>query len=106
MRSGEFASAVFWASLKYSKGETVLNQSLPIAPGRDLAHRFVEHVQLAENRLSDRTRMGKRFGALAQGKAEPFGRAVIFENDWSPPIDHRLFDRRGTRRGGVESDLE
>ena len=50
--------------------------------------------------------MGQPFRAVADGHAHRFGRAVVFEDDRPPPVDHRPLDRHGTGRGGVDCDLE
>ena len=39
-------------------------------------------------------------------RAKPFGRAVIFEDDRAPPVDHRLLDWDGTRRSAMDRSLQ
>ena len=42
----------------------------------------------------------------ATGEAEPFGGAVILVNDRPPPLDDVVFHGGGTRRRGMDGNLE
>jgi hypothetical protein len=69
-------------------------------------HVRVQHVQFSKQHLANRSFVRQPSGTVAGGEAEAFGGAVIFVNDWAPPVDYLLFDLDRTGRRRMDCDLE
>src|SRR3954452_18469311 len=104
--SADRASLVFSGSLKYSKGEAVLNQTCPGVSVGAWFHGLDENMELAEQHLADGAAMGDPFRAVAGGEAKAFGRAVIFVDDRPPPFDHVVLPQGWAGRSGMDRYLE
>ena len=53
-----------------------------------------------------RARPREPFGRVDQGERAAFAGAPVFDEAWSPPVDHRPFGRRRDRRRAVQYDRQ
>src|SRR6201993_400362 len=100
------ASLVFAASLKYSNGVAVLNQSVPgVSFGQGCM--FSSSTCSSPSRtLPTVPRCASHCSLSQAANPRPSVAPVILVNDRSPPCDHLLFHLDRTRRGGVDYHLE
>ena len=64
----------------------------------------VENMRGAHDRLAHRPRFGQPVGGEDAGGADTFGSRIEFEQDRSPPVDHRVFHGHRARGGGMYGD--
>src|SRR5271170_558409 len=82
-----------------------LEPQLAWRAGRTGHHFVVKNMQLSVQNLAYSPFLRKPFGAIARGKAHPFGRAIILMYDWPPPFDHLLLHLNRTWRCGIGCKL-
>ena len=67
---------------------------------------LVADLQLRHQGAADRALLRQPFLGVDGGKAVALGAGVVFVDDRSPPVDHRLLDRHRTGGGGVKDALQ
>src|SRR5262249_39692559 len=70
--------------------------------GRLLPAAFVEGVEVAEDRASNRAGMLQPIRRIDHDETIAFAAGIIFVNDWPPPLYHLLLDVDSTGRGRMD----